>query len=992
MQGPGFLEAARRVEGGVGDWSPWGGAVSPDARSNVQRVAETLFEYIDVGGRGHINAELMAAAAEVLRPELFDSRLGAGSAPALAEILIPPDLGAKEISCRAFITHLRHTIATQPESGRVLQCACDIVLAQNGRMQRNWCLFFGSLPLLFGTFLTMVDSMWKGRFMAAMIIVHHANGVYCPRAHSIYANWGCRGIVADQPQICDVGVNRGTPLDPFGFYRIFGCGFGEDKFTNATTQRGWVDGVLIEPELRNCSHPDARRLRYVEDQVTLSELASDPLSSGCETQVAYDEAEQWCQPIPDNVVRTSDEYADALLEAVTPSGWEVVWIVFVLLALPACYYWSAAGRRWIMNTFPKESFEGVAGLTEGAGSGSGSRGGCYCRGCCGKDGSTERQYSREEVRKTGSTFAKLLLVGYVASCAGFVLSQFPIAPSPPSPQTKLDGTAVQHTQAACLFDWTQYPRDNLVGCTALESYYSAGIKRDAETLNLVMFLNIGTALFYSLWKGGQFSPTLSLEVHHVSRQLGRIRVTTMSAHKHSVISVNEVLEKMDGIVRFERRKRTARSAFHLFKSLITWLIPTVMMGTAIRWSDRLLADGIAYREGSVVGMLIVLCNLVGSFAIFYSMSHVFFSVAQHYEDMLERMRCLSKMLSPGPASGKGLPCIRVANLQNLHGWMRMRRFIIRWSGRKHLENSQFAMGLLVPVSLALGIASWFIVVGKPVTAYSCYVISWIIFFSLVLVSCGDSVLRAAIAINEEAARQAGLVRRAVLESQLDELGYERSWVVRSSSQDDGNSPDRERGLDFYSGSPPPSSRSPSPTASPRAEDIAEPPSGFHTPSKLKPGNVLLDPGPQSEPELEADDVTLLTPPVAMRAAGESPASAASPSAQRGSRLARPHPERAADAQHDALRSAMLGHMIDELMDDNLCSVRLSFFGEPQRACRRPRLARSPPQASRRAGVPLNRNLRSVFLGAFGAAVALVVNAARKSFPVPTGGAFIDAAR
>ena len=51
-----------------------------------------------------------------------------------------------------------------------------------------------------------------------------------------------------------------------------------------------------------------------------------------------------------------------------------------------------------------------------------------------------------------------------------------------------------------------------------------------------------------------------------------------------------------------------------------------------------------------------------------------------------------------------------------------------------------------------------------------------------------------------------------------------------------------------------------------------------------------------------------------------------------------------------------------------------------------------PSASRRAGVPLNRNLRSVFLGAFGVAVALVVNAARKSFPVPTGGAFIDAAR
>jgi hypothetical protein len=40
-------------------------------------------------------------------------------------------------------------------------------------------------------------------------------------------------------------------------------------------------------------------------------------------------------------------------------------------------------------------------------------------------------------------------------------------------------------------------------------------------------------------------------------------------------------------------------------------------------------------------------------------------------------------------------------------------------------------------------------------------------------------------------------------------------------------------------------------------------------------------------------------------------------------------------------------------------------------------------------VSLNRNLRSVFVGAFGVGAALFINAARKSFPVPTGGAFID---
>lgn len=41
------------------------------------------------------------------------------------------------------------------------------------------------------------------------------------------------------------------------------------------------------------------------------------------------------------------------------------------------------------------------------------------------------------------------------------------------------------------------------------------------------------------------------------------------------------------------------------------------------------------------------------------------------------------------------------------------------------------------------------------------------------------------------------------------------------------------------------------------------------------------------------------------------------------------------------------------------------------------------------GVTLNRNLRSVFVGAFGVSVALILNKARTALPVPTGGAFID---
>eukprot|EP01043_Picozoa_sp_COSAG02_P068324 COSAG02_NODE_11304_length_1751_cov_3.044189_1_plen_231_part_10 len=227
----------------------------------------------------------------------------------------------------------------------------------------------------------------------------------------------------------------------------------------------------------------------------------------------------------------------ALEEAITPTVGEVIYTVLVLLALPACYFYTSAGRRWVMLAFPEETFEGVKDLMVG-------------------DAVNRKQYSRDEVRANGSRFVKLLLVGYMASCVGFLLSQFPIAPSPPSPLLTRAGAKVQFDQGPCFFDWTQYPGDNSAGCTELEAYYSAGLKRDAETLNLAMFLIFGTAMFYSLWKSGRYSRAAALEIHRASRQLGRIRVATTSRNQQSVRSVSEVLQTMDAIVRFERRKRT----------------------------------------------------------------------------------------------------------------------------------------------------------------------------------------------------------------------------------------------------------------------------------------------------------------------------------------------------------------------------------------------------------------------------------------------------
>eukprot|EP01050_Picozoa_sp_SAG11_P036078 SAG11_NODE_13549_length_650_cov_1.063521_1_plen_123_part_00 len=110
--------------------------------------------------------------------------------------------------------------------------------------------------MLLTFFAAMLDNMWKvswgrvaiciqgevcmraraqARFMAAMMIILHANGVYCPWAYTIYANWECRGVASDEWQICDVGETRGAPLDPAGLYKKFGCEDGE-RLVRQTTR------------------------------------------------------------------------------------------------------------------------------------------------------------------------------------------------------------------------------------------------------------------------------------------------------------------------------------------------------------------------------------------------------------------------------------------------------------------------------------------------------------------------------------------------------------------------------------------------------------------------------------------------------------------------------------------------------------------------------------------------------------------------------------
>ena len=70
------------------------------------------------------------------------------------------------------------------------------------------------------------------------------------------------------------------------------------------------------------------------------------------------------------------------------------------------------------------------------------------------------------------------------------------------------------------------------------------------------------------------------------------------------------------------------------------------------------------------------------------MSHAFISISNDFADMVERTRLVSLMLSPEHASHRGLVCIRPTHVQNLYAWLKIRRFVMRWSDWRHLENAK----------------------------------------------------------------------------------------------------------------------------------------------------------------------------------------------------------------------------------------------------------------------------------------------------------------
>ena len=146
-------------------------------------------------------------------------------------------------------------------------------------------------------FVAMLDNMWKGRFMAVMLIIMHANGVYCPWAYTIYANWECRGSSADEVQTCDTGDSRNAPLDPAGLYQKLGCGAAENLFATTVTTNGTVNGAAHPPRHRNCTTP--HELRFMEAYAAAGGSLGD-------TEL---ENPLWCAPIPDNVVRRAPAFA-----------------------------------------------------------------------------------------------------------------------------------------------------------------------------------------------------------------------------------------------------------------------------------------------------------------------------------------------------------------------------------------------------------------------------------------------------------------------------------------------------------------------------------------------------------------------------------------------------------------------------------------------------------------------------------------------------------
>ena len=133
---------------------------NPDSRPETLRSAETLFEYIDKEGNGCVDADEITAAATILSPDRFDTRLE--PLTRLEEILLPENLAAnRQLSRHEFIKYTRDFVEKTPGTERVLKVAAEIAVTQGG-IRRNWWLFIGALPLLLSFFLTLLDNMWKG--------------------------------------------------------------------------------------------------------------------------------------------------------------------------------------------------------------------------------------------------------------------------------------------------------------------------------------------------------------------------------------------------------------------------------------------------------------------------------------------------------------------------------------------------------------------------------------------------------------------------------------------------------------------------------------------------------------------------------------------------------------------------------------------------------------------------------------------------------------
>jgi hypothetical protein len=72
---------------------------------------------------------------------------------------------------------------------------------------------------------------------------------------------------------------------------------------------------------------------------------------------------------------------------------------------------------------------------------------------------------------------------------------------------------------------------------------------------------------------------------------------------------------------------------------------------------------------------------------------------------------------------------------------------------RQLSNARAAVALLLIIAFALGVALWFVVIGRPVTSSSGFVITWCVWASCVVLYFGDEVLCNAIELADESAKQ-----------------------------------------------------------------------------------------------------------------------------------------------------------------------------------------------------------------------------------------------